>query len=102
MDDFDWIRHVSYTEQQEFIINLIDSCEKKPFKNGFPYKKGDEWYFYQDDKNKTFWFDWDNVRPVLKTKFGLNYQEMKYLIGGVLERHYNLKGYTTLSANIMI
>ncbi len=93
--DFNWIEETSYTEQEEFIINLIDSCDKEPHGAGFSYKKGGEWYFYQDDKNKVFYYDWDNVYEVLNTKFGLNHQEMRDLIKDVLERHYNLKGYTT-------
>ncbi len=95
MDDFDWIKDVSYTEEEVFIINLIDSCDKEPYGDGFSYKKGDKQYFYQGDNNKRFHFDYYNVRKVLESKFGLNYQEQKDLIGGVLERHYNLKGYTT-------
>ena len=102
MDDFDWIKDVSYTEEEVFIINLIDSCDKEPYGDGFSYKKGDKQYFYQGDNNKRFHFDYYNVRKVLETKFGLNYQEMKYLIGGVLERHYNLKGYTTLLRKLRI
>ncbi len=92
--DFDWVGDVSYTEQEEFIINLIDSCDKVPYLDGYLYKKGGKKYFYQDDKYKEFYFDYDNVKSVLESKFGLNSQEMRDLIGGVLERHYNL-GYTT-------
>ena len=95
MCDFDWIRHVSYTEQQEFIINLIDSCDKEPYEYGFLYTKDGEKYFYQTDENRIFWFDWDNVHSVLESKFGLNLQEQRDLIGGVLGRHYNFRGYTT-------
>ena len=95
MCDFDWIEDIRYTEEEEFVIDLIDSCEREPFKNGFSYKKGDEWYFYQDDESRMFYFDWGNVRKVLEPKFGLNYQEQRDLIGGMSERHYNLKGYTT-------
>ena len=95
MDDFDWIKETSYTEQEVFIINLIDSCEKEPFNDGFLYIKDGERYFYQDHKNKRFHFDYNNVYEVLESKFGLNYQEQRDLIGGMSERHYNLKGYTT-------
>ena len=70
--DFDWIEDISYTEQEEFIINLIDSCEKEPEGDGYSYKKGDEWYFYQDEKKMEFWFHWVKVFNVLKSKFGLN------------------------------
>ncbi len=94
--DFDWIEDISYAEEEEFVINLIDSCGIKPFKNGFLYTKDDERYFYQDDKNKRFYFTSDSVYEALKSKFGLNYMELTVLIERVLERHYNLKGYTTI------
>ena len=72
----------------------MDSCGKESYNDGYYYKKGGEMYFYQDDEKGVFWFDYVNVYNVLKSKFGLNSQEMRDLIGGVLERHYNL-GYTT-------
>ena len=97
--DFDWIEETSYTEEEEFIIELIDSCEKEPYRNGFLYKKDGEDYFHQDVKNKTFYFDYYDVFVVLESKFGLNYQEMRDLIEGVLDRHYNLRGYVTFRTN---
>ncbi len=93
--DFDWVKETSYTEEEEYVINLIGSCGKEPFKNGYLYKKDGERYFYQDDKFKYFYYDYGNVYKVLESKFGLNYQEQRDLIGGMSERHYNLKGYTT-------
>ena len=93
--EFDWIDETSYTEEEEFIINLIDSCEKKPYKDGFLYSEDGENYFYQDDKRGIFYFDYYDVFVVLGSKFRLNYQEMRDLIEGVLGRHYNLKGYAT-------
>ena len=92
MCDFDWIKDISYTEEEEFVINLIDSCEKKSHEDGFLYSKDGKRYFYQDDKNKRFYFDYSNVYEVLESKFGLNYQEQRDLIRGMLKRHYNLKG----------
>ena len=94
--DFDWIEETSYTEEEEFIINLIDSCDKEPYRDGFSYKKGDEWYFYQDDESRKFYFDYEYVYDVLKYKFGLEEDEQVRLIENMLERHYNLKGYIAL------
>ncbi len=94
--EFDWIVETSYTEEEEFIIDLIDSCEKKSHNDGFSYKKGDEWYFYQDDERRKFYFDYDYVYEVLKSKFGLEEHEQVRLIENMLERHYNLKGYITI------
>ena len=94
--EFDWIEDTGYTEQEEFVIDLIDSCEKKPYKDGFLYSKDVENYFYQDDESRIFYFDYYDVFVVLGSKFRLNYQEMRDLIEGVLDRHYNLRGYTAL------
>ena len=91
--EFDWVEDVSYTEEEEFIINLIDSCNKEPRKSGYVYKKGNEPYFVQNDSKKEFWFNFWKVYLVLESKFKLNYEEMKELIGGVIERHYDLVGY---------
>ena len=93
--EFDWVEDVGYTEEEEFIIDLIDSCEKTSVKNGYLYTKGGKRYFRQDDKYKDFFFEYGNVRDVLESKFGLNYKEQKDLIKDVLGRHYNLEGYTT-------
>ena len=83
---------------EDYVINLIDSCDKELYKEGYLYKKDDKLYFYQDDENKRFFYDWDSVYKDLKSKFGLNNQEQKDLIKGILERHYNLRGYTNRSS----
>ena len=94
--DFDWVNDIQPMKPEEqFIIDLMDSCDKKPFKDGYYYEKDGKFYFYQDDKNKRFYFYRDNVYEVLKSKFGLNYQEMRGLIKGILGERYNLRGYTT-------
>ena len=41
-------------ESEEFIIDLIDSCEKEPYRDGFLYTKNGERYFHQDDKRGCF------------------------------------------------
>ena len=100
--DFDWIDETSYTDEEEFIINLIDSCDKEPYRSGFSYVKNGEGYFYQDNNYKQFHFDYGNVYIVLEQKFGLNLEEQKKLIKDVLERHYGLKGYRTYSLDNLL
>ena len=93
-NDFDWVEDIEpMIPEEKVIIDLIDSCEKKPFKNGFLYIKDGKNYFYQVVKNKIFYYDYDNVYSVLETKFGLRLLEINGLIGGILERRYNLDGY---------
>tara|TARA_R110002012_G_scaffold188007_2_gene355043 strand:- start:267 stop:614 length:348 start_codon:yes stop_codon:yes gene_type:complete len=93
--DFDWALDKEYSEEEKFIINLIDSCEKEPHEGGYLYTNGGERYFYQDNDYKEFYFDDTDVYKVLKSKFGFSYWEIKSLISSVLERHYGLKGYKT-------
>ena len=66
--EFDWAKDISYTEEEEFIIELIDSCEKKPYKDGFLYSKDVENYFYQDDESRIFYFDYYDVFVVFGSK----------------------------------
>ena len=89
--DFDWIEDV--IESEEFIINLIDSCDKEPYKDGLLYTKDGERYFYQDDKRGMFYYYSNTSKPVLESKLGLNRLEINNLIGSILERYYNLEGY---------
>jgi hypothetical protein len=97
--DFDWAKRISYTEEEEFIINLIDSCEKEPYKDGLLYTKDGKKYFYQDNNKRFFFYYYVipiYILQVLYIKFGLNNQEVRNLIESVLERHYNLREYTVL------
>ncbi len=89
--DFDWVKDV--IESEEFIIDLIDSCEKEPYRDGFLYTKNGERYFHQDDKRGMFYYYSNTTKPILNSRLGLNVQETRDLIEGILERHYNLKGY---------
>lgn len=94
--DFDWVEDIEpMVPEEQFIIDLIDSSDKIEHENGLSYKKGDEFYFYQDSRNEVFWFDYENVSSVLRTKFGLNIMEQMDLIKGVVERQYGLFGYAT-------
>ena len=94
--DFDWVEDIEpMIPEEKFIIDLIDSSDKIEYENGLSYKKGGEFYFYQDITNKVFWFDYENVSSVLESKFGLSIREQRALIKSVVERHYGIWGYTT-------
>ncbi len=100
--EFDWIEDIEpMRPEEQFIIDLIDSCEKEPDGGNYLYKKGRKRYFYQDVKRKRFLLDWINVYEVLKSKFGLYPPGVTDLIGRVLERHYDLKGYTASIHNLV-
>ena len=93
--DFDWALDKEYSEEEEYVINLMNSCNKEPYKNGFSYEKDGKYYFYQDDENKTFNYSYENVSSVLNPKFGLTPSEVSKLFKDVLKKHHNLKGYKT-------
>ncbi len=93
--EFDWTEDIEpMTPEEELIIKIIDYCDKEPHGDGFAYTKNGNFYFYQDDETKEFYVDYDDINKVLESKFGPNHMELMVLIERVLERHYNLKGYT--------
>tara|TARA_R110002012_G_scaffold188007_2_gene355044 strand:- start:638 stop:973 length:336 start_codon:yes stop_codon:yes gene_type:complete len=92
--DFDWAVSIKeYTEEEEFVIDLIESCEKIRTDSGFLYKKDGDLYFKQNDKIKFFHYHIENVVPLLDSEFDLSYQGRKDVINSSLEKLYGLKGY---------
>ncbi len=94
-NDFDWVDEIIRIETpEEFIIDLVDSCTKEPYEDGFLYRKDDVGTcFYRNDKIKYFYFDYHNVYGFLNSKFGIELKELRQLIGRLLENRYGLNGY---------
>jgi hypothetical protein len=53
----------------------------------------------QDLKNADFWFDYDKIWSVFESKFGMNYNEIKSFMNGMVEKHFKMKGFTTCIVN---
>jgi hypothetical protein len=50
----------------------------------------------QDLKNANFWLDYDKIWSVFESKFGMNYNEIKSFMNGMVEKHFKMKGFTTV------
>ncbi len=88
--DFDWIEEAGYTEEEEFIINLIDSCDVVDKKYGEAYVLNGDVYFYKDFRDMDFYYHDDLVGKPLKNNFNIEQHEATILISDILERHYNI------------
>jgi hypothetical protein len=58
------------------------------------YKKDGITLYNYNEKNRYFWFDYDKIWIVFKSKFHLNSQEINLLTKGMVEEHLNLKNIT--------
>tara|TARA_R110002012_G_C11268176_1_gene569061 strand:+ start:111 stop:464 length:354 start_codon:yes stop_codon:yes gene_type:complete len=94
--DFGWVDSVGYTEEEKFIINLIDSCDKVtiPDNESVFYEKDGVIFFRDDVSPKFFLYCFHNVASPLRDKFNLNLVQQSDLISSILERHYNMKNYS--------
>ena len=53
-----------------------------------------EYYMRYDQKTKYVWIDYDKLWSIFKTKYDLNYYEIRDFFKGILKRDYNLRGIT--------
>ena len=65
----------------------------------------EEIHYYNEDndliisielKNKKVWFDYDQFWSKFKSKFDLNYQQIKEFLNGMVGKHLNCNGFTTI------
>jgi hypothetical protein len=59
------------------------------------YKKDNVILYKYNENNRYFWIDYDKIWSIFKSKFHLNYYEIKLLTKGMVEEHLNLKDITT-------
>jgi hypothetical protein len=50
----------------------------------------------QDLKNHSFWFNSEQIWSVFESKFGMHYNEIQSFMNGMVEKHFKMKGDTTL------
>ncbi len=92
--NFHWVGSTVKVETpEEFIINLMDSCNKVPTRHGYGYAKEGEQYFGQNDENKEFFYDYIKIFKHLESEFGYSLCQQKRLISEILRIHHNLEGY---------
>jgi hypothetical protein len=91
--------------EEQFLYDILTNVEKC-YSDRYPdldfYKYKDVVHFEYDKKTGVFWFDYDNIHCILKSKYVINYQEQRKLIKGMVWEVLNLKVDTTGAHNIVI
>lgn len=86
------------TPEQRF-AELIQGLEIKTDLENYPdsifYFRGNEYWAEYDSKNNYFWLSYSKMWSVFEKKYGLNYEQVKELIGKKVEEHFKRKGVTT-------
>ena len=88
--------------EDEFRRIMKDVIEKKdplnPTNRIYYVDKNDnsKVYMRYDQKTKYVWIDYYKLWSIFKTKYDLNYVEVRDFFKGILKRDYNLRGITPL------
>ena len=87
----------------EMVKDLVRKEDRAKYPNSvFWMDKEDNFMFEHDEKNAFFWCSYDRVWSVLKSKFGMKYDEIQAFTKGMVEEHFKCKvNTTTLSAVII-
>ena len=89
------IKH--FDTPEDFFLDVIDGIkikEQDKFPRSVFWEKNGEILFEQDLEANHLWVDYDKIWKVFETIFGLNYQEIKDLLKGMVEEYPNWKGLT--------
>ncbi|MCK9446880.1 hypothetical protein M0Q50_08535 [bacterium] len=92
-------------EKEKLFLELahLDELEIKfdfiEYPKNIYYFYKDTWLFNQDKKFNYFWINYDKIWIVFSSKFDINYKEIGYYMSDILEKHFKLNGYETISSN---
>ena len=90
------IDKLRYTYEKPF-LDLMEGMERKVHP-GDPHRilwyKNNQWYFEQDEETGTLWCQINRVWSVFKTNYSPEYTDIQSIIRNLMERHYNLRGFT--------
>ena len=85
---------------KHWFLAVLQSTEELPpnpdYKNSVFYKFENKIIFEYNEKNGDFWIDYDEIWEIFESKYGLNYQQIRTLIKGMLEKHYKFKDLTPI------
>ena len=90
---------VSIEQQKEqFFLNNLNGCTimKEENSHYINFIKNSKIIMQQDITNKYFYFDYDEIWRVFSDTFHLDYSQTQSFMKGMLEKHLNLKEYTTI------
>ena len=60
------------------------------------FDKDNYWIVSIELKNQVVWFDYDQFWSKFKSKFDLSYQQIKEFLNGMVGKHLNCNGFTTM------
>jgi len=79
---------------KNFGLDQLEIVESEKYPNSIFYKKNGEVVMRQDKKSKFFWFDYDKIWSFFKSFFGVQDQQIQYVLNYWLEETLKLEGYT--------
>jgi hypothetical protein len=98
-NDFDWVGDVEPMKpEMEFLKDNFDNLVEVIKGNRTFYVDSERkpLFYYQDEENGVVWVNYDRIWSVLRTEFGINYDEIQGLIKDWLGETYNLRGLTPM------
>ena len=87
-------------ELKKDFVELLTGCNISFDCDVINYKKDGEWFFYHQKTDNIFRVNYDIWRK-FRSKYNLNYQELKELLVGIVEDVLNYKGVTPDYGNIL-
>ena len=82
---------------EEFFLDVIKGIKVKEqtmYPDSVIWVKNGEIVFEQDLKNMELWVRYDTIWKVFSRIFGMEFNEIKSFIKGMVEEHLNWKGFT--------
>ena len=79
------------------IVNNLThkAVDKEKYPNYIFFFKDNYCFFEYNQKNGTFWCNYDKVWLIFLTKYRMDYQQIQVSIKGQVEEHFKLRGLTT-------
>ena len=82
------------------ILNQMDVYKSPRYPNLILFHINKNVYMEYDKNFKTLYYDHKKIYSVLKSKFGLNYTQIKELVKDMVEEYYKLEIYTTMMVSL--
>jgi len=85
-------------DYEKWFLNQITdlNISRSKHNNILMYKKNNEVLFNYDEDNYTFYYDYDKIYSIFKSKFNLNNQLINILVKSLVEEHLKIRVDTIL------
>jgi len=81
---------------QNFGLDQLEIFKSEEHPYSVFFRKNGEIMMEQNKKNKLFWFDYIEIWSFFESFFGMEYQEIREVLGYWLENTLKLEGYTPM------